>query len=292
VDGKIPVSSVIFDKVGNLYGTTSSGGMYGQGVVFELSPEGGSWTETVLHSFGGYLGDGISPRGDMIFDPAGNLYGTTAVGGNPSPGTVFEMSPFGGGWTEQVIYNELYGCYAGLTMDAAGNIFGASFSTVFELSPNGNGGWTSIVLHTFTGAPEDGSSAYGTPALDQAGNLYGTTYAGGAKNRGTVYKLNAGEWTEEILYSFKGGLKDGGNPFAGIVFDKAGNIYGTALSGGNSIGTVFELVAPVGAGSYKEKVLWGFNNTDGAFPYSSLTLDSARNLYGTTWQGGSADSAL
>ncbi len=142
-DGASPAYSyVIFDSVGNLYGTTSGGGSNGQGVVFELSPVGTSWTETVLHSFTGWAGGG-QPVNGLIFDRAGNLYGTTYWGGdddaavaegtcNPQCGTVFELSPSGDGWTEQVIY-AVASSDAGLTMDSAGNIFGVSTSTVFEL---------------------------------------------------------------------------------------------------------------------------------------------------------------
>jgi len=179
-------------------------------------------------------------------------------------------------------------------MDAAGNIFGATCKTVFELSPNGNGGWNLTVIHTFTGAPNDGDTAWGTPVLDKAGNLYGTTEYGGAKNYGTVYKLSPGEngeWTEEILYSFMGG-KDGTTPYTGIVFDAAGNIYGTTVYGGASNdGTVYELVALVGTGSYKEKVLWNFNGADGNAPVG-LILDNTGNLYGTTALGGSSNAGV
>jgi len=288
-DGAYPYySPVIFDSVGNLYGTTSWGGD-GNGVVFELSPAGTSWTETVLYTFAGGK-DGSHPANGLIMDPSGNLYGTTvAGGGRGSKGTVFELSPSGGGWTEKVIY-AVKTTPAGLTMDGAGNIFGVTTSTVFELSPNGKGGWNPTVIHTFTGRPRDGAKAQGTPVLDQAGNLYGTTRLGGAKNQGTVYSLNPGGkgWQENVLYSFQGGKKDGNQPYAGIVFDAAGNIYGTTYGGGNSgDGTVFKL-APVGGGTYQESILWSFNGTDGWHPSDSLSLDSAGNLYGTTSAGGSS----
>jgi len=289
-DGANPeFSSLIFDSLGNLYGTALLGGANGYGVVFELSPAGANWTESVLYSFAND-GDGAYPAAGLIMDKAGNLYGTTEDGPHGTGNTVFEVSPSGGGWTEQTIYSGGFGSYAGLAMDAAGNLFGVTYSTVFELSPNGGGGWNPAVIHTFTGSPKDGTYAYGTLVLDKSGNLYGTTYFGGAKNYGTVYELSPrkkGKWTEKILHSFKSG-KDGANPFAGIVFDSAGNIYGTTQGGGKfSAGTVFELVAPVGKGSYKEKVLWSFNGTDGNFPDGSPILDSAGNLYGTTDIGGS-----
>jgi uncharacterized repeat protein (TIGR03803 family) len=293
-DGNTPYfSDVIFDSVGNLYGTTYLGGAYGLGAVFELSPVGASWTETVLYSFAGGA-DGSTPETGLIMDPAGNLYGTTYAtpwGGSP---TVFELSPSGGGWTKQVIYN-VATSDAALTMDAAGNIFGVGYSTAFELSPNGNGGWNPTVIHTFPSGPKDGSLPEGTLVLDQAGNLYGTTALGGTDNAGVVYKLSPGEkgkWKETILHSFKWG--DGANPFGAVVFDAAGNMYGTTSEGGNygNQGAAFKLVAPVGKGSYREKVLWDFNGSDGSSPSCSLILDSAGNLYGTTQYGGEVGSGL
>ena len=283
---------VVFDWGGNLYGTTGYGGWDNLGALYELSPAGASWTEAVLYSFGT---DWYYPTAGLIMDSAGNLYGTTVWGGDGNCGTVFEMSPSGGGWTEQVIYSPYCPAgSAGLIMDAAGNILGAAASTVFELSPNGNGGWNPTVIHTFAGAPKDGYDAAGVPVLDQAGNLYGTTYYGGAKNLGTGYRLSPitkgkkkGQWKETILHSFRGG-KDGANPVAGVVLDAAGNIYGTTFYGGKSgVGTVFELMPQVGKGSYKEKVLWAFNGTDGMLPYGLPILDSAGNLYGTADEGGS-----
>ena len=284
-DGANPSSSVIFDKTGHLYGTASAGGANNLGVIFKLSPKQSGWKEAVLHSFAGGT-DGEFPVSGLIFDPAGNLYGTTYNGWGLA--TIFEMSPSGHGWTEQVIYTvETSG--AGLTMDAAGNIFSVSYSTVFELSPNGAGGWTPTILHTFTGYPKDGYFAATTPALDQAGNLYGTTVEGGPSNLGTVYKLSPGKngkWTEKILHSFRGG-KGASSPAAGLVFDAAGNIYGTTLLGGkHDWGTVFELTAPTGKGGYQEKILWSFTGSDGLGPYAGVTLDSAGNLYGATYKGG------
>jgi uncharacterized repeat protein (TIGR03803 family) len=283
------LAPVIFDKAGNLYGTTEFGGTYNWGAVFELSPVGTSWTETILYSFTGGA-DGGHPATGLIIDPAGNLYGTTSE--YLAPGNVFELSPSGGGWTLQVIY--AVPTAPGLTMDSAGNIYGATVSTVFELSPNGHGGWNPTVLHTFTGAPNDGANPWGTIALDKAGNLYGTTYGGGAYNYGTVYKLSPvnGQWTEQILHSFMGG-KDGANPFgAGVVLDAKGNIYGTTSLGGNySHGTVFEL-AVHGKRPYREKVLWAFNGTDGVNPYCIPVLDSAGNLYGTAASGGSGNAGV
>jgi len=297
-DGANPSSPVIFDSAGNLYGTTGSGGIKGNGVVFELSRAGKKWKEAVLHKFIGT--DGANPAGGLIMDAAGNFYGTTQSG-PAGTAIVFELSPSGGSWTEQVIYTIaqplLVGLPNGLTMDTTGNIFGTTNFTVFELSPDGLGAWNPTVLHTFAGGPKDGAYAVGAPVLDQAGNLYGTTENGGAYGEkdfgyGTVWKLSHGKkgWTEKVLYSFKGGKGDGFGPVADVVFDAAGNIYGTTYLGGTSNnGVVFELVAPVGGGKYEEKVLWNFNGTNGSEPFSSLILDSAGNLYSTTLAGGSTD---
>jgi uncharacterized repeat protein (TIGR03803 family) len=292
-DGAVPEFAPVIFEAGNLYGTTSDGGAFSRGAVFELSPVGSNWAETVLYSFTGGAA-GSHPEAGLIMDSAGNLYGTTST--YQDSGNVFELSPSDTGWTQQVIYAEP--ASGGLTMDAAGNIYGTTFSTVFELSPHGNRGWNPTVLHTFIGYPQDGMDAQGTLVFDQAGNLYGITYSGGAKNNGTVYKLKLGQngqWTEEILHSFKSG-KDGRQPWAGVVLDAAGNIYGTTALGGvfgpEHQGTVFELLAPAAARDYTVKVLYSFYGPNGTNPYGIPALDSAGNLYGTTALGGTNNSGV
>ncbi len=311
-DGGFPHSTLMFDSAGNLYGTTVSGGENASclptsncsGVVFELTPTGTSWTETVLYSFPNAANSDF-PQSGPIMDAAGNLYGTT-YNSDGGSGSVFELSPSANGWTEKEIYSvnasTAEGMYAGLTMDAAGNIFGTTGSAVFELSPNGKGGWTPAVIHTFVPNTSDGFDAEGTLVLDKAGNLYGTTEWGGANTTGTVFELSPenNSWTEKILYSFPRSPKgQGTHPWGGVVFDADGNLYGTTTSGGLSslycqynCGTVFELVAPVDGGSYQEKVLWEFNLFDGANPVASLILDSTGKLYGTTESGGTAPGFL
>jgi len=296
--------SLIFDAAGNLYGTTYAGGIYGYGTAFELSPAGGgSWTETVLYNFGNGTGDGRNPRAGLIFDAAGNLYGTTTTGGTSGDGTVFELTPTGGGgWTERVLYsfgNTPDGAIpvVGLIFDATGNLYGATTEggthgdgTVFELTPTGGGGWTERVLYSFGNTP-DGAYANAVLIFDAAGNLYGTTELGGANGPyGTVFELTptgGGGWTEKVLHSFANGT-DGTRPLASVIFDAAGNLYGTTSEGGtNRDGTVFELM-PAGGGSWTETLLHSFNNngTDGFLPNAGLIFDAAGNLYSTTYYGG------
>ena len=210
-------------------------------------------------------------------------------------GTVYELSPNGsGGWNEQAIYDR--GGYAGVTIDGSGNLYGADDvgnGHVFKLSPNGSLGWKAIILHTFKGGHNDGGYPEGTPVLDSAGNVYGTTVSGGAtKGLGTVWKLtpSAGEYTEEILSSFI--WKYGSNPKAGVVLDSSGNIYSTTGFGVKSpcydgCGTVFELA--VSGSGYESTLLWSFNGTDGGNPIDTLILDGG-NLYGTTYGGGTSSN--
>ncbi len=278
--------------MGNLYGTAYAGGANGYGVVFEVSPSETGWTETVLYSFAN-TPDGANPVNGVIMDPAGNLYGKTLYGGT-GDGVVFELTPSGSGWTEHVIYTATSeASNAGLALDASGNIYGTTGATVFELSPNGNGGWNSTVIHSFTGGAKDGIGAQGTPVLDQAGNLYGTTTGGGPRNYGTLYKLSPGkrgQWTEEIVHFFSPGRHMGVVPFAGVVLDASGNIYGTAAFDGPFSffeGTVYEQVA--GNKNRGFERLWTLHAPWPGYPYpfGALTLDSAGNLYGTTSEGGS-----
>jgi uncharacterized repeat protein (TIGR03803 family) len=279
-DGANPTYSyVTFDNSGNLYGTAYAGGANGNGVVFELSPSGSSWTETVLYSFG-ISPDGANPVNGLLMDAAGNLYGSTYGGGAGGNGTVFQMTLSGGTWTEKTIY-ETHSNYAGLAMDGAGNIFGTDWQSAFKLSPNGSGGWKPAVISIFA----SGINPNGTLVFDNAGNLYGTTYAGGGN--GNVYKLSPGTrgaWKKTVLYSFSASGPN--HPLAGIVFDSAGNIYGTTTQGGvHHAGNVFELVS-LGKGIYKFKTIQPFNGENGGQPYGSLILDSSGFVYGTGAVGG------
>jgi uncharacterized repeat protein (TIGR03803 family) len=309
-DGQFPQGTLIFDKTGNLYGTTERGGANGSGVIFELSPVGASWTETVLYSFCSQTDctDGGYPANGVIMDSAGNFYGTTTFSGvGQGYGFVFELRPSGSGWTEQVISDATV-YQSGLTMDAAGNIYGVGFggwpsqANVFELSPNGEGGWNQTVWIYIAGSSGPYSYVGSNLLLDKAGNIYGVQYQVNkvGVSSVTVYKLSPGEqgkWTEKNLYTIpvNHGDQYDSLPPIGLILNAAGDIYGAsgyggAISCGRHVGcgTVFEVVAPVGKGSYQGKVLWNFNGPDGALPSSVPILDSAGNLYGTTSTGGSS----
>lgn len=309
-DGQYPFGSLVLDKDGNLYGTTTAGGSSNQGTVFELSPQsGGSWKETILHSFS-KTNDGRDPQAGLAIDSKGNLYGTTFQGANTSCdatirkgcGSVFELTPkTGGSFSYKTIYN-----FTGYPKDGQNpyapvalrngkvygtTIFGGSYGefggTAFELSPNASGGWKETIIHNFGGSSTDGEP-FGPLTFDSAGNLYGTTSGGGTDQMGSVYELSpasGGSWTETILYSFTG--PDGnGASYGPVVFDSKGNIYGTTEMGGSDgEGVVYELT-PAGGGVWTETVLLSFDGTDGIFPYGGVMLDSNGDLYGTTEYGG------
>jgi uncharacterized repeat protein (TIGR03803 family) len=308
-DGAFPIAGMVFDKAGNLYGTTVYGGRYNYGAVFELMPaSGGGWTERILHSFNNNGKDGYSPYGSLVFDSSGNLYGTTYLGGENAAGTVFELTQASaGGWSEQVIHSfsdsSTSGRFptSGLIFDVAGNLYGTTneggtygYGTAFELMAKPGGGWVQEVLHSFDENGVDGYFPFGGLVFDSAGNLYGTAYLGGAYSNtfigGIVFELMPmanGTWTETIVHSFGSG-QDGVGPYAGLLLDGAGNLFGTTFYGGadNSNyqdGTVFEL-SPGSGGSWTESVLHSFGGgqVDGWGPYGGVVLDSAGNLYGAT----------
>jgi uncharacterized repeat protein (TIGR03803 family) len=249
-DGANPHGGLVFDSAGSLYGATSEGGGNADaGTVFELTPNNGNWTETVLYSFADPDKDGRSPMSTLIFDGSGNLYGTTGSGGAYAHGNVFELSPGSGGWTEKVLQNfATGGSYAALVFDNAGNLYGTTlsgggygFGVVFELTLS-NGSWTSKVIHQFSSVVDGASPS--DRLLFAGGNLYGTTSAGGVAHDGVVFELKPasnGKWTETVLHAFTG-LWDGASPYAGVILDSAGNLYGTTMDGGHlGQGVVFEI---------------------------------------------------
>jgi uncharacterized repeat protein (TIGR03803 family) len=242
-DGANPLSGFLLAG-GNLFGTASSGGSSGLGVVFWIKTTTGQ--ETVLHEFTGGA-DGANPEGKLI-SFGGNLYGTTTAGGAHNAGTVYQITVKGAKET---------------------------------------------VLYSFTGKA-DGASPVAGLTLDKAGNLYGTTTAGGANGNGAVFELQVptvagGAWTEKVLYSFGTGT-DGSDPVAGVTFDGSGNLYGTTSAGGTyTYGTVFQLTPSTP--NWKETILHHFElQADGGVPYAGLTL-SGKNLFGASTDGGAGGSS-
>jgi uncharacterized repeat protein (TIGR03803 family) len=266
-DGSEATGALTFDESGNLYGTTQNGGDLGTclprgigcGTVFKLTRgKNGEWEHTVLYRFKGER-DGAAPYG-MIFDNHGNLYGTTPSGGDLACGD----------------YNSTPGC-----------------GTVFELAPTSGGDWEYSLIYPF-GIGKDGGGPSGLVA-DASGNLYGALSE--SPGCGSAYKLTPsphGGWKEQVLYQFKCGV-DGAYPLSSLIFDSAGNLYGTTLQGGrissnacggNGCGTVFQ-PSPSSSGGWTERVIYSFTgHADGYFPAAGLVLDAAGNVYGTTEYGG------
>ncbi len=320
LDGAVPWAGLVLGAKGNLYGTTTGGGsqyncpivgMYGCGVVFELSPPhnpGGTWTETVLYNFcsmfsGTNCLDGYTPQAPLVFDAQGNLYGTSDGGNGHAPGgsgggMVFELSPAAGVWKQTVLYNFCsigrgeacpdgdFPYLAGVTFNSSGNLYGTTAAggstkthgggTVYELSP-GVGGWAEKVLAALPSSANGYREPSGGIAIDPAGNLYGTFELPG----GGVFELNP-ETGRRRVFLFNGA--DGYEPLGGVTLDtKRGVLYGTTAGG--LIGNIFEIDS-----KGNETVLYTFcsqsNCVDGQDPWGTLVQDKAGNLYGTTEFGG------
>jgi len=252
-DGANPgYGDLTFDQAGHIYGTTYFGGNDAQGVVYELAPSNGSWTESATYPFTG-ANDGGNPYSSVIFDEAGNLYGTAYAGGAHGYGTVFQLTPSGSGWTENTLgafqsASDGGKPFGGVVFDNAGNLYGATSSggtgsggTAYELMPS-NGSWTFSVVYGFTGSAYL-PGPYGSLAMDARGNLYGTTNKDGTHGAGSVFKLtpSSGGWTETDLYDFANG-SEGAIPYGSVLIDANGNLYGTASQGGaNGYGVVWEI---------------------------------------------------
>jgi len=291
-DGAYPSSygaGATLDAEGNLYDTTSGGGTYSLGTVFEMNAGG---KVTVLYNFTGQA-DGANPNAGLVRDAQGNLYGTTGYAGiSPYPfgwGTLFKLDTAGTVTVLHTFTNNPDSAQplAGLVQDAQGNLYGTTYyggvygsGTVYEVDNTGK----ETVLYSFTGKT-DGYQPYGGVVLDAQGNLYGTTASGGAYGQGTVFKLDTAD-NETVLYSFcvQGNpCTDGAGPEAALALDAQGNLYGTA-SGGGALGhgTVFKVDT-----SDHMTVLYSFAGLpDGASPVASVVLDAEGNLYGTTFDGG------
>ena len=292
-DGANPLAGLAIDSAGNLYGTTTSGGNFGNGTVFKLTTSG---KETILHSFAGST-DGSNPEAGLLLI-GGNLYGATTQGGSGGRGTVFQVTTAGKETVLHLFTSQAQGAQpqGRLAADAAGNLYGttsaggkAGKGVVFKLTRPATtaGVWSEQVLYNFS-AGAGGANPVAGVAFDKAGNLYGTTSAGGT-GYGTVFQLtpSTSGWTEKVLHSFAM-QSDGGVPYGGLVVDSLGNLYGAATDGGGGGsaggGTVFELT-PSSLG-WSFKVLyqlpgWGISGS-----FRNLLLISGK-IYATTHCDGS-----
>ncbi len=297
-DGASPNGGVLRDKYGHLYGTTTAGGTYNAGIVFEIIGK----KETVLYSFAGGK-DGAVPEAGVIEDAAGNLYGTTSAGGKSGNGTVFRLAPpktLGSPWSETVLYSFGTGTdgavpVGGVILDAAGNLYGTTsvggtsgYGTVFQLVPGTP--WKENILHSFQNG-NDGATPYAGLIADKSGNFYGAATDGGSNGGGTAFELTSskGVWTFDVLYSVPGWGISG--TFRDLVMDKSGNLYATThCDGGDSAGTVYELTPSNGAWTYT--LLYTFTGGgDGLFSFSNLVVNEGK-LYGTTAYGGSQGAGV
>ena len=303
LDGAQPYSRMTIGQDGDLYGTTHLGGngqgcraLHGCGTVYKLQQSiDGAWTEKMIFQFGYY--DGYGPLyGDVVFDQAGNLYGSTPYGGANLMGTVYRLISDNGAWTESVVHSfagpDGSTPLSGPTIDSTGNLYGTTstggttgFGTVYRLQLSGSSG-TESVLHSFQGG-NDGMAASSGIVLDQAGNLYGTTEASGSTDGETAFELSplsGNGWSFSTIFSFSSAAP--GGSYRTLVMDNAGNLYGTsATDGAHQRGSVFKLTQSNGIWVYTS--LHDFTGgADGSFPYGILSIDASGKVYGTASAGG------
>ncbi len=295
-DGAFPLDygGLTFGPDGSIYGTTNEGGINNGtdslGTVFKLTPPVTAcvttlcpWNSTVLYKFGTNSPDGTFPNGNVVFDAAGNMYGTTPYGGHGNGGA-FMVTHANGVWTESLIYafNNGGEAQAGLIVDSAGNLYGTlpygglGYGLVFQLTP-GQSGWTQNVVYRFTDGA-DGKNPFAGLVMDPAGNLYGATHLGGANNGGVIYELSpsGGGWTFSVLYSFPGN----GGPQSALTMDAAGNLYGTTQNDGkHQLGNIFELSPGQDGWTYTDLHSYALGD-HGAAPYAGVTVAPDGTLYG------------
>jgi uncharacterized repeat protein (TIGR03803 family) len=258
------------------------------------------WNDTVLHRFGSGQ-DGSQPIGGVVLDAAGTVYGTLNLGGAHGNGAVFKATRSGQTWIETLLYSFTGGTdavnpVAGVTLDPAGNLFGTTsfggdngVGAVYQLV-HSEEGWRESVIYSFQGG-SDGQNPVGGLILDQAGNLYGTTFDGGVNGGGTVYELSSTRqgWTLTTLYSFTGGY---GGPYNDLTWDASGNLYGTANGDGAfGLGSVFKLTP--GNTGWTMTDLHDFSGgNDGLLPYGAVAVDAHGNVFGTASVGGTDNQGV
>lgn len=300
-DGQFSYAPLIFDSAGNLYGTTSGGGSHGGGTAFKLTPNGsGGWTEAALYNFGSSSVDASEPNGGLIFDSAGNLYGTTVYGGTYGYGTVFELRLNGGHWAEKILHsfndNGKDGFYpqSSVGLDSAGNVYGttteggtANGGIVYELVSGNGGQYTERIVHSFANPQNQQANDSHPLIFDAAGNLYGVSMIGGKNSSGVAFELMpqaSGGWKYKVLWNF-GGVS-GEYPRSNLLFDSAGNLYGTTNAGDNGYGTLYEL-SPAANGQWTEKTLVAFDTFGLAeYPLGEIAFNPAGDILGTSFIGG------
>ena len=307
-DGAHPYTGLTMDSTGHLYGTTFAGGTGRYGTVFSLTPSGGSWTLSTLYNFAGGQ-DGAGPISRLQLAAGGVLYGATSAGGGGpcltvnnyhGCGTIFKLSPSRGpvgqfSWVNNTMFrfSGTNGSYpqGDLTFDSSGNIFGTAINggqygwgLIYELSPSG-GSWSQHILYQ---ARNDGDGQYpwGGVVFDRSGNAYGVFTGGGPSGFGAVYKLtrSGGNWTENTLHGFTFHGDDGAFPQSGLIIDSAGNLYGATVHVPNAGGTAYEMATTGGELNYN--FVYEFTGGINLGPYDKLVMDSAGNLYGTTFGDG------